>query len=612
MPIDGLVSGLKTSSIIESLMAVERAPQDALVASRTKVQRTLDAYASVRDKLTAVGTAATALATTDRWNLRTASSTNSSVATVTASSTASVGSLSFTVDTLAGAHGVRSGNVIAGLGTVIASGGNVTIDTGAGPQNIAVGGGSLNEVVAGVNSSNAGVRAVAVNTGSGYRLQLNATTTGAASTFTVGGLDASVGGTVATSLGSDATLTIGSGPGAYSVTSTSNTFADVVPGMSITAVSVSAAAAPVTVSVAEDVTAIAKNVKTLITAANAALMEISTRTAYNPETKAAASLNGDSTVRRAVQELTRALSNAVTSSSLGSAKRVGISLERTGRFTFDEAAFTSAYTADPAAVRSMFTQNGSTTGSVSFTGAGARATPGSYDVVVTQAAEKATATGPAAALPAASDSTIGVRIGSTTVNYTVVNGQSAADAVAGLQAAITAAGLGVAVTTDGSSLSLASSFHGSSATFDVAWDGSTWDPHQGVDVAGTIGGAAATGVGLQLTVPSTDPKVAGLSVKVTGATLGNVGAVTYDAGLAQRAASSISSATDLVSGYLTSAETSRKQRKDQLQTSIDGYEVRLTARQKNLKTYWAALEVSLSNLQSQSSTLSSQISGLSA
>lgn len=610
MAIDGLVSGLDTTSIIASLMAVDRAPQDALVASRTKVQGTLDAYASVRDKLTAVGTAATALATSDKWNLRTATSTNSSVATVTASPTASVGSLSFTVDTLATAHGVRSGNVITGLDTVIASGGNVTVDTGSGPQNIAVGGGSLSEVIAAINAANQGVRAVAVNTGSGYRLQVNATTTGAASTFTFGGLDASVGGTVATSVGADATLTIGTGPGAYSVTSTSNTFADVVPGMSITAVSVSAA--PVTVSVADDAAGIAKNVKTLITAANAALLEIATRTAYDPKSKTAATLNGDSTVRRAVQELTRALSNAVTSSPLGSAKGVGISLERTGRFTFDEAAFTSAYTADPAAVRSLFTQNGSTTGSVSFTSAGARTAPGTYGVVVTQAAEKATATGPAAAFPAAVDSTIGVRIGSTTVNYGVTTGQSAVDAATGLQAAITAAGLSLSVASTGSGLSLASSFYGSSAAFDVAWDGSTWDPHQGVDVAGTIGGAMATGVGKQLTVPSTDPNVAGLSVRVTGATLGTVGAVTYDAGMAQRAASAISSATDLTTGYLTSAESSRKQRVTQLQTSIDAYEIRLTKRQAGLKAYWAALEVSLSNLKNQSSNLASQISGMSS
>jgi flagellar capping protein FliD len=73
----------------------------------------------------------------------------------------------------------------------------------------------------------------------------------------------------------------------------------------------------------------------------------------------------------------------------------------------------------------------------------------------------------------------------------------------------------------------------------------------------------------------------------------------------------MSSATDLTTGYLTSAETSRKERIEQLQTSIDKYEVRLTARQKNLKAYWAALEVSLSNLQQKSTSLASQIGGLS-
>ncbi|CAN5608970.1 hypothetical protein BH10ACT3_BH10ACT3_22990 [soil metagenome] len=239
--------------------------------------------------------------------------------------------------------------------------------------------------------------------------------------------------------------------------------------------------------------------------------------------------------------------------------------------------------------------------------------PSSYDVVVTQAATKATATGPPVPWQAAANSPVGVRIGATVVNYSITAGDTLADVVTGLQTAVTGAGLNLSISDGGGSgPAIASQGYGTAATFDVAWDGVTFATHAGVDVAGTIGGVAAVGIGRQLTAPADDPQMGGLSVRVTDDTLGAHGAVTYGAGIAQRVASMISSATDVTTGYLTSAESTRKQKISTLQQGIDRYEVRLTAHEKNLKTYWAALEVSLNNLKNQSSNLASQISGLSA
>src|SRR5690606_13319050 len=131
----GLVSGLNTTSIIEQLMQLERLPQDALVARQAKVKAASEAQASIRAKLTTVSSAAAALATATKWNLRTGTTSAASVATVNATNTAAVGSLTFTVDTLAARHAIRSGNVIAAEDTVIASGGSIDLDLGDGVQN---------------------------------------------------------------------------------------------------------------------------------------------------------------------------------------------------------------------------------------------------------------------------------------------------------------------------------------------------------------------------------------------------------------------------------------------------------------------------------------------
>lgn len=603
MAIDGLVSGLDTSSIIQQLMSVEKAPQDALVSRKATVQATLDSLGSVRTKLAALTASAATITSSSGWGLQTATTSSSSTALVSATKDASVGSLSFTVDRLATGHGLRSTDVFATT-TSVAATGPLTFTGSDGPVSVAVGSGTLADVVAGINAAGIGVRAAAVNTGAGYRLQVSATTTGDASAFTLDGLN---GATTVTSTGQDARLVVGSGVGAYDVTSPSNTFKEVMSGVTITAVATSATA--VTVDVAEDVDGMAKQVQSFVDSLNAVLGEIKTRTAYDTATKTAASLNGDPTVRRIAQELVRATSDTVASSSLGTAGLAGLQLSRSGTFTFDSSAFTAAYRKDPTAVQALFTQTGATTGDVSFRGAGNRALSGSYDVVVTTPAAVARA-GQTLTDPLDVARTISVRVNGTTATYQAQVGDDLATIAAGLTSAVGDKGLPLDVSVDAGQLVVAHRNAGSAARFDVAWAGSTWSSAAGTDVAGTIGGVAATGTGRVLAVPSSTQGLGGLSVTVAGNATGTVGTVGYTAGIAQRVASAVSSATDLGDGYLTGAETSTRSRISTLQTSISAWDVRLTARETHLRATWAQLEVKLGNLKNQSSWLTGQISGL--
>lgn len=610
MAIDGLVSGLDTTGIIKALMDVERAPQVMLDQRRATISARLDAYGSIRSRLTALTSAATALSRPADWQARTATA-SSDAAAVTATSTATVGSLTFTVDALAASHSLRSGATVAATTDVIASGGTVEITTADGPQLVQVGGGTLAEVVSGINAAGIGVRAVAVNTGSGHRLQLTSTSTGAASSFDVtGGLDPSVGGMVVATAGADARLTIGSGPGAYEVTSSSNTFADLVEGVTVTARRVDAT--PVTVNVAEDVDALVAKVQALVDAVNVVRSEVATRTAYDPATNRAASLAGDSTTRRVAQDLSRAITDVVSSSALGVPGLAGLSVDRFGKATFDAGKFRSAYADDPGAVRSLFVQHSSTTGSVTFGGAGTRTVEGTYDVVVVTAATGPSATGLVGSFPQGTPAPIAVRVGSTEVSYTPQPTDGAAEAAAGLQAAVDGAGLDLVVTEDGGGLRIERPGEGSSVRFSVAWDGVTFTEHRGTDVIGTIDGVDAVGNGNTLTVPTTDSSLGGLSVSVPAATTGPVGSVTYTPGVAQRLATVVASATDADNGYLSSIEDGIRRRITDLDESIAAYDVRLAARETRLRAQFSALEASLGQLRSKSDWLAGQITGLQA
>ena len=108
MPIDGLVSGLDTESIITQLMAAEKVPVDLMTARKTTAQSALDAYKSLATKLSAITTASAALERSTGWNVRSATTSDTAVATATASDGATVGGMQFTVDRLATTHGVAT------------------------------------------------------------------------------------------------------------------------------------------------------------------------------------------------------------------------------------------------------------------------------------------------------------------------------------------------------------------------------------------------------------------------------------------------------------------------------------------------------------------------
>lgn len=606
--VDGLVSGLDTSTLISNLMAVERQPRDAMDVRRKAQQSAIDSINAITTKLAAVSTAAAALQRPSGWTLRTATSTNDAVAVATAAAGASVGTLSFTVAATATAHALVTGNSIAATDTVIASGGTLDFTIGGESVSVSVGSGTLQEVSDAINAAGIGIRAAIVNTGSGYRLQLAATSTGAASAFTLdSSIDPVAGSMLVATSGTDARITVGSGPGAYDVTSSSNRFAEVLPGVAVTVKSVSAS--PVTVDIAADGEGLATKVKALVDALNAAIGEVKTRTAYDPATKTAASLNGESAARRLTAALSAAITGPVNQSSLVAPGLAGISVDRNGQAVFDKSTFLAAYEKDPAAVERLFTQGATSTGSVQFAFAGDRVAAGTYAVTVDSPAATATQSGYGGGLPALA-ATLKVRLGDKVASYEIGVSDDLAAVRAGIQSAIDTAGLGIDATEDSGELRFTARVAGLKGSFEVDWDGSgTWVPAAGVDSIGTIDGVTAYGDGTSLTVPAADPRLGGLTVTIeTGAT-GAVGSVTYEPGLAQRLVSAIKSATD-DDGYLSVATTARQSRIDALTRSIDSYDRRLALRQETLKKQYAALEVALGQMKSQSEWLAGQLNSL--
>jgi flagellar hook-associated protein 2 len=340
--VDGLVSGMQTSSIISQLMQIEAQPQTNLKNQVTSENKIISSYQSVNTKMAALKTAAEALTssvTNTAWQAVTTTSSSTAVTASAVPGTAP-GSLTFDVKQLAATHVVTASNLPA---AGVTGGAGFDISYGMQPLHVGVTDDSPQGVADAINGLGLSLKATVLTTDQGTVLQVASTESGAAGAFTLTGIP---GAQIAVQ-GKDAQISVGSGAGAYTLSSTTNTFTNVMPGVTINA---TAKQDGVTVTVGTDADSIATKMQALVDAANTALTEIGTQTAYDTAKKTGAPLSGDFTVRQLQSQLLSSISSG--SPAYGSFKQLGVQLDRDGKITFDKSAFLAAYSADPASVQS--------------------------------------------------------------------------------------------------------------------------------------------------------------------------------------------------------------------------------------------------------------------
>jgi flagellar hook-associated protein 2 len=356
--ISGLISGMDTTTVIAQLMQIEAQPQTQLKTQLSTTQTDAAAYRDVNTAFAALATAAGALAQASTWSPATATSTDPSV-TATSTAGATQGSLTFNVDRLAATHSVMATSTWTNTTDAYNLGSTLTIKSTDGTKTFGTisitssttGPASLNDAVTAINKSGLGLSAAAIQTSSGYALQVTSTSSGAAKAFQIQSDTDPAGADYAVATqGVDAQISFAN-PGnpsqPYTSTSATNTFSSVLSGTSITVSQKSST--PVTVTIATDPNAIANAVQTMVTAANNALAKISAYT--DSSTGSTAPLKGDFSLVSLTGRVLDAVSSSVGSSSAGSN---GLQLTRDGRLTFDPVAFKAAYAANPAQVQAVF------------------------------------------------------------------------------------------------------------------------------------------------------------------------------------------------------------------------------------------------------------------
>jgi len=156
--------------------------------------------------------------------------------------------------------------------------------------------------------------------------------------------------------------------------------------------------------------------------------------------------------------------------------------------------------------------------------------------------------------------------------------------------------------------------YGSTTNSNVRFVNSTADTEEGTyaveitgvgaSLAGTIGGYETTVIGENILVGAAGTPIEGLTVYFSGSSIGSYGDISYSAGVMQQFYEVIDLYTDSTDGLLKSKEDALNDAIDYTQSQIDRKELALDKTEARLNAQFTAMELAISQLQTQSSYLS--------
>lgn len=648
-------SNLDVNSIVSQLMQVESQPLVALAKKESSYQAKLSAFGSLSSALSSFQSTLAGLNDLSKFQQLGSTSSDATIATATtakgaaagkysinlthlaqqqllaskgmASTTASIGSgdtttISFQFGTISGgtlANGVYTGASFAE--NPDQPSGSITIDSSNN---------SLQGIRDAINKAGLGVTATIVADGSAEpnRLVLTSDKTGAASSMKITvdgdsalqnllGYDPADGGAQKlsqTSAAQNAQMTLNG----IAITSATNTITGAVEGVTLTASKIGST----DISITRDTSVVEKNVNAFVKAYNDLNTTLKALTAYNPGTKSGGPLIGDSTVRTIQSGLQRmfAAPPAGLEGSLTNLSQIGVSFQKDGTLALDSAKLQKAIASNFNDIGKLFAVAGTASDSlISYAGSTLATKAGSNTINVTTLATKGQLAGSEAAkttIIAGINDELTLTLNGIKSTFKLTAGSyNAASLATHLQATIngvkdfSSAGFTATVSQTNGVLTIMSERYGSASTVTLSGTGAAdllgIEPvaTDGVDVAGSINGIAASGSGQFLT--GTD----GLKLQVTGDTLGNRGTLDFSQGYASQLGKLVDSflgSEGLISNRTDGLNSSIKD----LGKSRDALNLRLTNIEAQYRKQFTALDVMLSNMNSTSNYLTQQLAAL--
>ncbi len=364
-------SVINVSSLVSELVAAAQDPQEALISSQTEAVTTqISALGTLQSALSTFQSSLSTLDTPSSFGSQTATSSDDDAVTATASSGATVGSYAVTVTQLAQAQQLLSASALASSGTTAIGTGTLQLSLGSTSFNVDVTSSddTLDGIASAINSAsgNPGITATVVQGTEGAYLLLTSSLTGAANTIQVSETDSgdalsaltySSTGTNSSnysvqSQAQDAEYSIAT----VSATSSSNTIADAIPGVTLDLTGQTASGSPATITVSTDASTIESNVSSFVSAYNTLIGSLSSLGGYDSSTDTAGPMMGSALLSGIEDQIQNALFSVVDtgSSTYNSLASVGITANSDGTLSLDQSTLSNALSSDYSAVSALF------------------------------------------------------------------------------------------------------------------------------------------------------------------------------------------------------------------------------------------------------------------
>lgn len=423
----GLGSGVLTTDLVEQIISAEKEASTLRLDNRqTLVEAKITAYGEIQSLMSEVQSAASSLSSPSLMSSTSATSSAEDILTATTSSLSEPGTYSIEVLNTAKSHALASSsyssfNEIIGTGKLVFTFGALTYD-GSGnvtgqdlnpdrtskTLTIDDSNKTLSGIRDAVNNANMGVTASIINDGTGYRLLMTSTETGAENAIRIEAQDSSgnllTTGLAAlaynenqlastaitqTSKGEDAQLSVNG----LTVTRSSNSVDEVIKGVTLNLKNADVGR-NVTVTVAADTEKLTDSIQSFVDAYNNLKSFVDDLSSYNSDTQEAGLLLGDSTMRNIMTQIRALISEPIVglTGKYRSLTELGVNTNRDNEYLldFDTATFTSALSEDRASIIGLLSKSGTTTDSqITYVNDSVNTQPGTYDVAITQLATQA-------------------------------------------------------------------------------------------------------------------------------------------------------------------------------------------------------------------------------
>lgn len=616
----GLASGLDTDALVQAILSVEREPVNQLRSREALFNKQKSALNELNGKLTSFESALRGLSSPSNFRARTVSLSQEGVIRATAGSFAESGVFEIEVTQLARASKVVAEGV-ADPDQALVSDGQIYLQSGSNDAIVidvsaAEGNNTLSQLRDTINAADAGIQASVIFDGQNYRLSVRSTESGLDNALTVAdetNLDLDVAGNFV-SVAQDAIIEVDG----LQVTSSDNTISNVIPGVTLDLLSTNVGQT-VNVEVAQDDERIIENVQSLVDSYNEVIGFINSQ--ISPDNPGP--LANDPTLRRVqaqVQSLITAGLDGIPAGGIRSLASVGVSFDgKTGETALDSDKLRDLLETNFEEVGNLFLAAGSATDPrIQFISAAGDTVPGTYDVTITQAAEKASISGSTPITTLRRDELLTIGDGTNSIDVQLLADQDTDDIVAAINAALEGSAIEATASNNNGTLVITSSGYGSEQTITAVSDrnggnrttgiGRTGKSDTGEDVAGQIGGVDAVGVGQTLTAAE-GGDYSGLILRVTATSAtvaangGDFGTISYSEGVVPRIIDRIDKFTRFGDGDVERAIGFVDQQLDQLADDIANKEDRLASRETQLLRAFSAAERAIAALQTQQGIL---------